>query len=256
MSESNRLKIHTGVRPSEQIQETAENQNVQAERKMPAEAPQSEQQTKHRAQREKCMRRGRRQEEGERLTAGEKLLRNTAAACALLLSVMALKNVDQPWSRKASEGIRQAMTMRVDWDETLGRLSFVRALVPDTALVFLNMGQSIDLVKPVEGSIRHEYSPEQPWLEYVCDGAQTVGAASDGIVTAVGQGAGGDWIVVVECEDGTQTVYGYLAQVNVKAADTILQGDTIGMTANGQESRLYFEMREEGQSVDPAPRMR
>jgi hypothetical protein len=249
MSESDRLKIHTGIRVTGQVQQREVRQSEQEKSDA---AVQSEPSGKN----GRRIRRSRRQQEGERLTAGEKLLRNTAVACALLLTVMALKNVDQPWSRKASEGIRQAMTMRVDWDETLGRLSFVRALVPDTALVFLNMGQSIDMIRPTEGSVRHEYSAEQPWLEYSCAASQQVCAATDGIVAAVGQGAGGDWIVVLEREDGTQTVYGYLAQVSVKAADTVQQGDVLGRTADTQDSRLYFELREDGQSADPTARMR
>ena len=50
-----------------------------------------------------------------------------------------MRNIHAPWSDAAVDGIRQAVTMRVDWDESIGRLSFVRALVPEAALVSLNL---------------------------------------------------------------------------------------------------------------------
>ncbi len=260
MSENSRLKIHTSVRAEEAVRQPT------AAEKKPEE--QSEQRKESRTEpprevRERMRRRQRseksrnkRSEEVHQLTAGEKLLRNTAVACALLLTVMALKNVDQPWSRQAAEGIRQAMTMRVDWDETLGRLSFVRAIVPDTALVFLNMGENTDLIVPVNGEISHQFSEQQPWLEYRCTSEEAVCAAAEGTVTAAGQGAGGDWIVLIESSGGMETVYGYLAKVYVKVGDAVEAGQQIGLTAQKSDSRLYFELREDGQSVDPTARLR
>ncbi len=114
----NTLKIHTLVRPQE-VQSASEQMPP------PVQAEKVEVKAQPKVRREKEKRR-RTREQGEKLSAGERLVRNSAVACALLLTVMAMKNVDQPWSRQAVEGIRQAMTMRVDWDETLGKLSFVR----------------------------------------------------------------------------------------------------------------------------------
>lgn len=190
------------------------------------------------------------------LTVGEKLLRNTAVACALLLTVMSLKNIDQPWSRKMTEGVRQAMTMRIDWDETLGRLSFVRALVPETALVFFNMSDRADLTAPLQAEISHEYSEQQPWIEYRCGAAQTVASAIDGVVTAVGQGAGGEWIVLIRNDEGLETVHGYLESVYVRVEQEVSAGQQIGVTADKPESRLYFEVRENEESVDPTGRLK
>ena len=35
-----------------------------------------------------------------KLSAGDRLLRSSAIACALLLAVLALGNIDQPWAQK------------------------------------------------------------------------------------------------------------------------------------------------------------
>lgn len=254
-NENGSLKIHTSMRPQEK-EPVREEKNAASEKGV-------EMQKKERWRRRSSVRRLKGARSGKRpcdakagMTAGERLLRNTAVACALLLTVMSLKNVDQPWSRKMTEGVRQAMTMRIDWDETLGRLSFVRALVPETALVFFNLGDRSDLTAPAEGEIIHEYTESQPWIEYACGPAQQVLAAADGIVTAAGQGAGGDWIVLIQSEDGIETVYGYLASVYVRQGQEVKAAQQIGATADSAESRLYFELREKGEAVNPAGRMK
>ena len=72
-----------------------------------------------------------------RLSFQERLLRNSLLACAVLLGVLALGNLEQPWAVKASRSIEQALTMKVDLDQSLGRLSFVQKLMPESALVLV-----------------------------------------------------------------------------------------------------------------------
>lgn len=245
-----RLKIHTHIRPQQESAQEKEKEPVR-ERKIEENRPVP---SKTGGRTGSILRGKQKRREQEEPSMAEKLLRNTAVACALLLTVMSLKNVDQPWSRKVTEGLRQAMTMRIDWDETLGRLSFVRALMPETALVFLNLGDA-DLTAPAAGEIVHEYLPEQPWIEYSCPAAEQVLAATDGVVTAAGQGAGGEWIVLILSEEGVETVYGYLDCVYVQAGQTVRAAQQIGATKNQDPSRLYFEVREEGEPVDPSGRI-
>ena len=254
-NENGRLKIHTSMRPEEpspvrEEKSAAAEEAVKTEKRPGRTTGSGEWRAKVGRRRKKP------REMKEGMTTGERLLRNTAVACALLLTVMSLKNADQPWSRKMTEGVRQAMTMRIEWDESLGRLSFVRTLVPETALVFLNLGERADLSAPTEGEITHEYSESQPWIEYACSPAQQVMAATDGVVTAAGQGAGGDWIVLIQSKEGIETVYGYLKSIYVRAGQEVKQAQQIGATADSAESRLYFELREDGEAVDPAGRMK
>ena len=87
-----------------------------------------------------------------KLTFGERLLRNTAIACALLLTILAVRNIDQPWSNAAVSGIESALTMRIDLDQSLGKLSFVRSIMPESSLVFLNISGSAPRAARVRGS--------------------------------------------------------------------------------------------------------
>ncbi len=186
---------------------------------------------------------------------GDRLLRDTAVACAILLSILALKNADLPWTKTATEGIARAVTMKIDLDESIGRLYFVRELVPETALVFWNSGSSGAMRAPVEGDIAHPYDSDQPWIVYSCAGGSAVHAARGGEVVAVEKGSSAEYIVVVSHDTGLESVYAYMADVCVQTGDVLLAGDTIGTTAAGEGSQLYFTLLLEGQPADPAEYM-
>lgn len=187
-----------------------------------------------------------------KIPAGDRLLRSTAVACALLLTVMALRNADLPWAQRAVAGIERVMTMKIDLDESLGRLHFVRELVPETALVFWNAGASARLKAPVEGDIEHAHSDLQPWRVYSCADGSAVCAAMDGEISRVEKGAMADYIVLITHDNGLETVYAYMTQVDIEPGERVYVGDVIGVTASGGGSRLYFAMRLDGAGVDPA----
>ena len=184
----------------------------------------------------------------------DKLMRNTAVACAALLILLALGNVNQPWAQSTTAQLRRVLTMKIDLDESLGRLNFVRNLVPESAQVFWQMGGD-SLMLPTNGTIAHAYSKAQPWVEFTCAPQQRVSAAMDGTVAAVLQHETGDWTVLIDHDDAAQTVYAYMAQALVAAGQALKAGDTIGVTADSGDSRLYFELRQQGAPADPALRL-
>jgi hypothetical protein len=182
-----------------------------------------------------------------RLSFGEKLLRNTAIACALLLSILAVRNIDQPWSNAAVDGVEAALTMRIDLDQSLGKLSFVRSIMPESSLVFLGISSSVPAT-PVTGSVEHAYTQAQPWTTYLCDSSAEVRTALAGTVSAVAQLDSGDWAVLVDHGNGVETMYAYLAAPEVESGQAVTRGARIG-ALNGE--KLYYEMRRDGESVDP-----
>ena len=192
--------------------------------------------------------------EGARRTPGERLLRNAAVACSLLLTLLALSNLNQPWTEQTVASVRSAISMRIDLDESLGKLHFVRDLVPDAALVFWNMGSG-DMVKPVNGQLSHPYDINQPWLLYQTGGAQPVRAALNGQVVAATQNADGAWTLMIDHASGEQTVYAYVAQSIVRVGQQVSAGDQIGVTSDAGDARLYFELRKDGQPQDPTSRL-
>ena len=218
MSENSTLRIHTQFRPN-----AAE-----------GEPPTS-------------WRRKRRQRKSKPTTTrGDRLLRNSAIACALLLGILALGNLRQPWAQKAAEGIERALTMHINLDDSIGELTFVRQIMPESALVFLNVSGNTELSVPCDGALVHPYSAVQPWLAFEA-GNSPVCAADAGTVTAVSALSGGAQGLLVDHGEGRETLYANLSEVMVQSGDRIARGQRLGACENG----LYFELRQGGVSVDP-----
>lgn len=186
-----------------------------------------------------------------KLSAGDRMLRNTAVACALLLGVLALGNIRQPWAMRASETVQRALTMHIDLDSSIGRLSFVRDWMPESALVFFNLDGGAELAAPVAGELKHAYSDDQPWLLFACPEDSPVCAAADGVVTAVSELSGGSTGVLIDHGEGMETVYAYLSSASVQPGDAVSQGQALGQSA----AQLYFELRQSEAAVDPTERM-
>lgn len=194
---------------------------------------------------------GRRLRIKTRLSFQERLLRNSFIACAVLLGVLALSNVQQPWAIKASHSIEQALTMKVDLDQSLGQLSFVRKLMPESALVFFNLSNDHELLAPVQGALSHPYQSAQTWLMFEADAGTSVCAAADGSVSAVSPLSDGTYGVLIDHGEGRESVTANLAEVALHPGDQVLRGSAIG-TASGD---VYFELRQGGEAVDPTELM-
>lgn len=186
-----------------------------------------------------------------RLTFQERLLRNSFLACAVLLGILALGNIQQPWAMKASQGIEQALTMKVDLDETLGQLSFVRKLMPESALVFFNLSGDHELQQPVQGELTHAYTSSQPWLIFASEPATPVCAAADGTVAAVSPLSDGTYGILIDHGDGLESVTANLQEVSVETGDQVLRGSIIGSSGDS----VYFELRQGGENADPTELM-
>ena len=184
-----------------------------------------------------------------RLTFGERLLRNSAIACALLLAMLAARNIDTPWTRAAVEGVERALTMKIDLDESLGRLSFVRDLMPESMLVFFDLSSESELAPPVDGEMDKSFDEQQPWVEFACEPGATVMAAESGTVVATTQLSGGGWGVMIEHDNGLESVCAYLLEPVVQAGERVERGQEI---ASSEAGRVYFEVRRDGNLIDPA----
>ena len=196
-------------------------------------------------------RRARRARTHARPLAGERLLRNSAIACAVLLGVLALGNIDRPWARQAAQGIERALTMHIDLDDSIGELTFVRQIMPESALVFLNVSGGAAMTTPVDGELRHPYSAAQPWMMFGCAADAPVFAADAGTVTAVSPLSDGRFGVLVDHGGGLETVYANLSVASVQSGDAVARGQQLG---TGSDS-LYFELRSAGEPVDPSERL-
>ena len=229
MSENSTLRIHTQLGP--QMDDTQ---------------PQSRRQRRP----PKAWKRRERMAAGNRPEFGDRLLRNSAIACALLLGILALGNLRQPWAEKAAQGIERALTMHINLDDSIGELTFVRQIMPESALVFLNVSGGAGMTRPCDGAVVHPWSAMQPWLAFE-DGVRPVCAADSGTVTAVSALSGGNQGILIDHGDGMESLYANLSEVTVQSGDSIARGQRLGAC----ESGLYFELRQDGESVDPTERL-
>lgn len=181
----------------------------------------------------------------------DRLLRNSFIACALLLGIMALSGLQQPWAVKASDGIEKALTMEIDLDKTLGQLTFVKRLMPESAYVFFNLNSDTEFEKPAQGSVTHMYSDLQPWTMFHTEAGNPVCAIKDGIVSAVSEMTGGGYGILIDHGNGLESISVCNDDIEVETGTAVVRGGIIGHT-NGD---LYFELRENGVPSDPSERM-
>lgn len=181
----------------------------------------------------------------------ERLLRNSFLACAVLLGILALGNLEQPWAKKASNHIEKALTMDINLDESLGQLSFVRKLMPESALVFFNLSSEHEYQRPANGELTHAYSASQPWLMFASAPGSAVYAIADGMVSAVSPLSDGSYGVLIDHGNGLESVTANLLSASVQAGDPVPKGGVLG---NAGEN-TYFELRQGGQAVDPSEKM-
>ena len=181
----------------------------------------------------------------------DKLLRKSCIACAVLLGILALGNVQRPWAVKASQNIERALTMKIDLDESLGRLSFVKRIMPESARVFFNLSGDHELLTPVQGKCTHPYEASQPWLMFEAEGGATVCATAAGTVSAVSALSDGSYGVLIDHGNGSESVTACLATASVQNGDVLPRGAAIGSAAGP----VYFELRLGGEACDPTAQM-
>ena len=178
----------------------------------------------------------------------ERLLRNSCIACAVLLGVLALNNIDRPWAQKTAGSVEKALTMKIDLDKSIGQMSFVQKIMPESALVFFNISGETDMIRPVEGKLSHAFSEQQPYLMFECSAGEPVYIPADGTISASSSLSDGTWGVLIDHGNGIESVIAGISQLSVAAGDKINQGEQIGTSSD----KIYFELREAGNAVDPA----
>lgn len=76
----------------------------------------------------------------------------------------------------------------------------------------------------------------------------------DGKVRFAGQKSGYGYMIIIRHNNGMETFYGHMSQLDVKSGDYVHAGDVIGLSGNTGRStgpHLHFETRYEGLAFDP-----
>ena len=175
------------------------------------------------------------------------LIRNLAVAGGLALVLIAVRNSASPQAQSVFSALQEGAGMQ--WDESVGKLSFVNALLPKEIQEVWSESWPIEAVTPVDGEVIQAWTQNKPYL-LISSKSGAVCAAADGEVMSVAHGMDEERIVRIR-HDGYESVYGNLQYSLVEVGDTVCAGEQIGTLLSDQP--LAFEMRQSGMPVDPAP---
>lgn len=176
----------------------------------------------------------------------DRLIRNIAVAACLLLLVVAVRSVREEPLQSVFSSLQKSVSL--EWDESLGRLSFVNNLLPQDVRTVWSQQTDATLLTPLQGQVVHAWSQQEPYLG-ITGAVSEVRAAMDGEVMSVAHGPDEELILRVRHENGLETLYGNLSHCFVEEGDAVYAGDVIASLP--QDTSLAFDLRREGRSVDP-----
>lgn len=114
------------------------------------------------------------------------------------------------------------------------------------------------LTRPVEGRVSSPFGPRwgthHDGKDYAVPVGTPVEAAAGGRVTHVGRSGGYGKTVIIQHQNGLETLYAHLNSYNVRSGQQVNRGQVIAYTGNTGRStgpHLHFEVRVNGRPVDP-----
>lgn len=186
----------------------------------------------------------------KRLFQPENLSRNLALVGCIALVVLALQQTGSEKSVSVFSTLRDEMT--ATWDQDVGKLSFVSDLLPAEIQAVWNPAAGIAVQTPVNGQVVHTWSVQEPYLE-ISTTVTDVRSAGDGEVMSIAHGLDEERIIRIRHTDGSEALYGNLQSAHVEVGSVVESGEIIASLLPNKP--LAFELRVNGQSVDPVPCM-
>lgn len=187
---------------------------------------------------------------GHRFLQFDQLVRNFIVVACLFMVVVAVKNTTTPQAQSVFGAIQASAG--IEWDESVGKLSFVNALLPESVQSVWSEKSELSVFAPVGGNVVHAWSSNEPYL--MIESAVTdVRAAADGEVMSIAHGLNEERIVRIRHDDDSETLYGNLETCLVEVGDRVYAGDVFAHLLEG--SPLAFELRLDGRSIDPNGRL-
>lgn len=132
-------------------------------------------------------------------------------------------------------------------------------------------GEDVVLEAPVDGPVSSDFGPrtapttrngqgssQHGGRDFAVPVGTPVRAAGQGTVTFAGERGGYGNLVIVQHADGRETYYAHLSEMNVQVGQEVSSGAEIaksGDTGNVSGAHLHFEVRVNGQAVDPSSQL-
>ena len=182
----------------------------------------------------------------EKPSFGEKLTRNLALAGMLIISLSAVRNAKLPAGQTVLAAVKSMV--ETDWDQNLGKISFVGNFFPESVSVFFQSSTDASLTAPCFGNITHAWSKDEPYLGYWSKNEE-VYAMADGQVMSIAHGNDEEKIVRILHDNGLECLYYDLALLHVQEGDRVTENTCIGKRMTGKQA--IVDVRREGLSIDP-----
>ena len=171
---------------------------------------------------------------------------------------------------RSGDTLRQiARNFQVDWrnlaeKNELSNPNLLQAgqiiWIPSGARVPSGSGSGSDYAWPVIGRITSHYGYRGLGFHYGLDIAAPLGtairAAASGIVSFAGWKSGYGYLVIIEHDLGSRSLYAHASQVLVHPGERVSTGQVIaeiGSTGRSTGPHLHFELEVRGRRVNPIP---
>ena len=174
-----------------------------------------------------------------------KLTRNTAFLMLLLVCLASIHNQQLPDGRTVLTAVQS--TVDQEWDESLGRITFVDNMMPQTLSVFFQEEETYSLSLPCNGTLVHLWETHAPYVSF--DTAGSVLAIADGEVMSLSHDSTDQLSLRIRHENGLESVYYHLASTPLREGDMVSSGDAVGSLQEGHN--LVLDVRRNGLSIDP-----
>ena len=156
-----------------------------------------------------------------------------------------------------------------DLKALLDRVAQLRKGVPSSGMVVVSAQNKAtnrllpgSLLQPVVGAIvRNDIAGGQalagPGLNFSAEAGASVVAPADSQVLFAGPYHKTGQVLILETTGGYDLVLAGLDRIDVRPGDAVLAGEPVGTMPRGKNgASLYFELRQNGKSVNPAPWLR
>lgn len=107
--------------------------------------------------------------------------------------------------------------------------------------------------KQVSGGLEGVGGARAPGLTFAAAPGARVVAPADSEVIFAGPYHKTGQVLILELGAGYDLVLAGLGRVDVRPNDELLAGEPVGIMPNSQDTRLYFELRQNGRGTSPAP---
>ena len=94
----------------------------------------------------------------------EYLTRNMAVATLILLTVVGIRTAAMPGGESLLASLQNAV--QSEWDENLGRLSYVSRSIGESVQVFSGQTGAVELISPTSAQPANAFSAGEPYLRY------------------------------------------------------------------------------------------